>query len=219
MWVSFSCFLQMQHQAAVCWFKHLQTSWILSGSTLHNGYLILQGIMPVSLLQVLQPFPTSTGARHSVLIHWSLQLQWPHMKTDKKTAPTENNDSTGHLLSTLLLVQVESLHKRSIQWLETSPETAPVPCSTCPLSTWAGRGFLLNTCSHCGLWEKIRWGEHHAYQLQWGDCVASHCASTVYFWWKTISDHMIWHMCIPQHGMQCKSTASLLIQSIILPGK
>lgn len=143
---------------------------MVRGRTLHNGNLIPQGFMPVvlnNLLQVLQPFTTSTGhAGHGLLIHWSSQLQSLHIKADTKPTSTLSNYSTGHLFSTLLLVYTESFHKRSIQGLQTTPQTAPVPCSACLLSTWAGRGFPLNTCSHCGLWKKkIRWGEHHAYPV------------------------------------------------------
>lgn len=35
------------------------------------------------------------------------------------------------------------------------PAPAPVPCSACLLSSWGGRGFILNTCSHCG--GQVKW--------------------------------------------------------------
>lgn len=45
----------------------------------------------------------------------------------------------GHLFFTPLWIWDGSAHKRTIQGLQTSRQTAPVPCSACLLSAWRGR--------------------------------------------------------------------------------
>lgn len=46
---------------------------------------------------------------------------------------------------------------------------APVPCSAGLLSTWGRRGFILNTCSHCGD------------QVSWTPCRSSY-SEVIVFW-------------------------------------
>lgn len=156
--------------------KYLQILWIPSGRTWAMITTLDQGCRPVTAVKTFFP----GHACHSLLILAIWIHPSPHFTYVK--AFTETNYSTGHLLSTLLWVWVGSIHKRTIQGLQTSPHTAPVPRAACLLSTWRGRGFIMNTWSHCGLKKKkkmgTRWSTQHAYPvtLRWA-CPYALCIS------------------------------------------
>lgn len=139
---------------------------MLNGKTLHNDNLEPHGIEAVRFLQLLKPFITLTCQ------------PFPHFTQtakvkNKKPASTESNYSMGHLFFTLLWIWDGSAHKRTIQGLQTSRQTAPVPFSACLLSAWRGR---VSYWTHAATVSPEK-GEQ--IQLQWGDYVLIHCASTV----------------------------------------
>lgn len=109
----------------------------------------------------------------------------PHKET---LASMASNYSMGHLFSTPLWVWVGPAHKRTIQGLQTSRQTAPVPRSACLLSAPTREGLRAEHMKL--LWPpEERPDEVNAVriQLQWGDYILVHRYCRLALLWTLLS--------------------------------
>lgn len=161
---------------------------MLSQRTLHNEKLIRHGIKAATTVTTCRkllhirlatvPWSWPQWCTHLQVLHILLCIRG---EVKRKLTKNQRRIIIQRFTYSLqwICFWVGSTHKSAIQGLQTRSHAAPVPSNAGLLSTWRGRGLILNTWSNCGLPPPPTPPQKN--ETRWALCISSD-SEVIMFW-------------------------------------